>query len=496
MMKGAGMLLLDGDNLTLDALAKIALNDGDLDLTKSAWGRVRKGRDVVDAAMQGGKAFYGINTGVGSQKDRRLQVEEIEAFNAAVIVSESTNLPGPSFEEEVVRAALVVLLNNAATGRLGIRPELVNHMLGFFRTGQMPEIRRNISVGGSDLGPLAQLARAFLELPQDHQGVGSFRLAAKEAVSLINNNSFAIAHGAIVLNQAAHLLRAHDLATAVSLEAHRGNLSYLRPEMAVCCSNEHQEHSFEAIRGALAGSQLWAPENWRELHDPLSFRFAMRVHGAVNMAHDAARRAFQGDLNCVCDNPVVSFELGEIVTGLNMDSTPLTCTMDMLRQSLAMAASTSFERATRVQNPALSGLPAAFADPERAESGVQNMVIPHLTAARMAELRSLSAPVLLECPYAIVDGVIDVSGMAPLSVQRTEEVLEIGWLIVASEIVIALWAIKLRGLPRESLGAGVRNVYDQVGPLLPMGREGQYIFDFCPVLDVVKTLVTDIGDPC
>ena len=266
-----------------------------------------------------------------------------------------------------------------------------------------------------------------------------------------------------------------------SLEAHRGNLSFLRPEMVACYRNQHQKKSLEAIQAALSGSSLWKPENWRQLHDPLSLRFATRVNGAARMARRSAVQAFEDDLNCVCDNPVVSLELGEVVTGINMDSTPLTCVMDMLRQALAMAVSTSFERTMKVQNPAFSDLPAAFADPARAESGFQNIILPHLSAARMAELRTLSAPVLLECPYGIVDEIIDVSGLAPLSVLRTEEVLELGWQIVASEILVALWAVKLRGLAREGLGTGVRTAYDQVGPPSAdgAGREGHFRFSSC-----------------
>ena len=495
-MKDAETTLLDGESLTIDTLVALVRGKCPVDLSEQAWNWVGESRAIVEAMMQSGKPLYGINTGVGSQKDRRLHDDEVEAFNRAVIISEQTGFPGPAFDEAVVRAALLVLLNNAATGRLGIRPVLIRHLLEFFQTGQMPEIRRNISTGSSDLGPLAQLSGAVLNLPPDPDDSMPFTLSAKEAVSLVNNNSFAIAHGAIVLNKVKHLLRALDLATAVSLEAHRGNLSYLRPEMAACYRNQHQKQSLETIRAALSGSALWKPENWRQLHDPLSFRFAMRVNGAVRMAHDSAVQAFEDDLNCVCDNPVVSLELGEVVTGINMDSTPLTCAMDMLRQALAMAVSVSFERTMKVQNPAFSGLPAAFADPARAESGFQNIILPHLTAARLAELHTLSAPVLLECSYGIVDGAIDVSGMAPLSVQRTEEVLDLGWQILANEILIAIWAIKIRDLPREGLGAEVRNAYDQVGPLLPLGREGQEVFDFCPVIDVVKALVTNIGDPC
>ena len=76
--------------------------------------------------MASGATIYGTNTGIGSQKDvgsRRSAM--LAEFSNRMIVSEATDFPGPPASDPAVRACLVVLINNVASGRTGVRPELV-----------------------------------------------------------------------------------------------------------------------------------------------------------------------------------------------------------------------------------------------------------------------------------------------------------------------------------------------------------------------------------
>jgi histidine ammonia-lyase len=301
----------DGETLTLYRLVELGGGGFQWDLTPTAWDRVREGRRIVEDAVVDGADYYGVNTGVGSQKDFGVSAADFAHFNDHVIVGEATNMPGPAFDPKVVRAALAVLINNVATGRLGVRAELVERLLRLSRCAQMPEVRKNTSSGMADLTPLAQLALPLVGRSLD----GSpplierpYDLAAKEAVSLINCNAFSIAHGAFVLEEARRLIATFDLATAPTFEALRANLSYYRPESLAGYRNPHQITSCQRIAGALEGSSPWAPSEWRFLQDPLSFRFAMRVNGSAEASLEAAQRAYFDDLNCVCDNPLVSLD--------------------------------------------------------------------------------------------------------------------------------------------------------------------------------------------
>lgn len=482
----------DGETLELSRLAALSRGGLRWDLSSTAWARVREGRRIVEDAIADGAEYYGVNTGVGSQKAFGVAQTDFAQFNDHVIVAEATNMPGPAFDSKIVRGALAVLINNAATGRLGLRPELVERLLRLSHCERMPEVRMNASSGMSDLGPLAQLALPLVGRSLDGSAPlieGPYSLAGKEAVSLINCNAFSIAHGALVLEEAGRLIATLDLAAATSFDAFRANLSYYRPECLAGYRNPHQIASCQRIAEALAGSSLWPASEWRLLQDPLSFRFAMRVNGAAGAALANAQRVYFDDLNCVCDNPVVSLEERAVITGINMDSTPLTAATDMLRQTLAMAAAVSTERSLKCQNPQFSGLPTGLARPGHAEGGIQNLIVSYISVTRQAELRGLAAPVLLDCAHSLADGIEDVSGLAPLSVERTERVIGLCWQVVASEIIVAVWAIALRGTPPEHLGSGTRAVYEAIRPMLPIGTEGREVFNLVPIIARVSSLL-------
>lgn len=152
-----------------------------------------------------------------------------------------------------------------------------------------------------------------------------------------------------------------------------------------------------------------------------------------------------------------------------------------------MAASLSTERALKQQHPAFSGLPVGLAGSNAPEGGLQTLIVNYISVSRMAELRGLAAPVLLDCAHQLADGIEDVSGLGPLSVRRTEQVVELCWQIIAAEMATAVWAMDLRQLPPKSLGKGTRRVFEAIGPLLQVGQEGKNIFEFTPIVKLVRS---------
>jgi hypothetical protein len=73
----------------------------------------------------------------------------------------------------------------------------------------------------------------------------------------------------------------------------------------------------------------------------------------------------------------------------------------------------------------------------------------------------------------------------PHSVTETEQLIEAAWVVQALELTVACWALKRRGLTAEALGAGLRDVYAEIEPRLPIGREGGEVFDLRPIVDLV-----------
>jgi len=481
--------IISGSDLSIERISALAKGPVSLTLPRESWERINAGRAIVDRALRFGSPIYGATTGIGSQKDVAVTPDRLADFGDRMIISEATDFPGDLFPESVVRAALLVLVNNVARGRTGVRPILAERLLELAKCSRMPAVRRDTSLGVADLTPLSQLCLALLGRSLDGSGsplVCSLKLAPKESVSLIDNNSFALGHGALVLMEAQRLLCAFDLAAAAALEGLRGGMTPHTASAAGDRPGAGHMHSRQNLRRALESSALHLPDTARFLQDPLSFRSITQIHGAAHEAWQWAKQQFEAEINSSVDNPLVDLQTGELITSSSMISLLPVLSLDCLRQALAKVAIESTERAIKLQSPPFSGLPVGLSQDDAPDGGVLSINLNYIGAARMGTLLSAAAPVLLHYVGHTADGVEDVSTLTPLSVSQTESLVGRAWEIVALEMAIAVWAIARRKLAAGELGVGVRKVYETILPLLPIGEEGTRVFDISRIVSVVK----------
>src|ERR1700682_2629642 len=121
--------VFDGGALSIDRIAELSRRPVHADLSPECWQRVAQGRAVVDRALAPSRPIYGATTGIGSQKDVSVGTAELAQFSDRMIVSEATNFPGAAFDQRVVRAALIVLINNMSRGRSGMTRPLATALL-------------------------------------------------------------------------------------------------------------------------------------------------------------------------------------------------------------------------------------------------------------------------------------------------------------------------------------------------------------------------------
>ncbi|HEY4971248.1 MAG TPA: aromatic amino acid lyase [Steroidobacteraceae bacterium] len=487
----------DGTGLSIEKIAQLSQRAGPIELSPQAWERIAASRAIVERELASGAAIYGTNTGIGSQKDVSVGDQLLAGFSNRMIISEATDFPGPPAADPVVRACLVVLINTIAGGRTGVRPELVRRLLQLYGAERMPTVRDDTSFGTADLTPLSQLSLAVLGLSMDERApiLGTrFDLAPKESVSLIDNNSFALGAGALVLVEIARLLGAFDLAAATALEGFRGGLR-AHAECAAGRSARGLDRSRQNLLGALAGSRLHQPDQARFLQDPLSFRSITQIHGAAYEAWEWAKSQFEGEINASVDNPLVDLASAELVTSSSMVSLLPTLAMDALRQALAKVAIQSMERALKLQSPPFSGLPVGLAQEGAPDGGVLSLNLNYIGSARMGSLMAAAAPVLLHYIGHTADGVEDVASLLPLSVSQTRTVVDRAWEAVALEMTIAVWAIARRSIALTELGVGTRQVYQSLLPMLHIGEEGKRIFNMRQIVAAVRDLAAALPSP-
>jgi histidine ammonia-lyase len=481
--------VFNGKQLSIARIRELSACSGLVDLAPEAWERVAASRAIVERHMAAGATIYGTNTGIGSQKDVGVASADLAAFSNRMIVSEATDYPGPPISDPAVRAALVVLINMVADGRTGMRPALVQRLLQLYAAPRMPTVRADTAFGTADLTPLSQLSLALLGISLDDRAPvlpTPFDLAPKESVSLIDNNSFALGDGALVLAEAARLLLAFDLAAASALEGFRGGLRAQAEQAAGGYRGEGQARSRRNLIQLLKGSALHNPNQARFLQDPLSFRSITQIHGAAYEVWEWTKTQFELEINSSADNPLVDLESGELFTSSSMVSLLPALAMDSLRQALAKVSVQSMERALKLQSPPFTGLPVGLAAEDAADGGILSLNLNYIGSARMGSLLAVAAPVILHYVGHTADGVEDVTSLLPLSVTQTKTVIDRAWEAAALEMAIAVWAMARRRLVPADLGVGPRRVYELLLPLLHIGEEGARIFNMRNIVAAVR----------
>lgn len=474
---------INGYSLSVAEVVAVA-HGAVLVVADDAWERVALGRAVVDSVVASHTPTYGINTGVGSQKDFCLSEGEIVQFNKKLLTAHATSIPGPVLDRRTVRAAMCVQANLFATGACGVRPDLLRLLLSRLNGDVIPHVDAAGSVGASDLVPLAQMALALMQ-PADGEEA-AFAPAAKEALSLMNSNAISLARGALALDDARRLMTAFDLSAAAALEGLRANLDAISPPVTRVHEVQGRARSALRIRGLLTDSHLWRPGQARFMQDPLSFRSVSQVNSAAETTLSDLWRTWETELNTVTDNPMIDLETRRPISHGNMDSSVLTLSLDSLRLALAKVADLSGERLHKQHWPAFSGLPVGLAEEGGATGGVQFLNLGHIAASLIASMKIWSTPILGHSIGQLADGVEDTAGLALHAVWDTANLLDAGWKVATLEAMVACWAIKRRGLERCGLGVGVRPLVDAITPMLPIGREGVERFDIAPLIDIMR----------
>ena len=444
-------VLLDGETLTLADVLAVARRGERVALAPASIPRMLATRRLVDATVRDGVAAYGVTTGVGVRKRVRVATDEMDAYNRRLL-RDHRMAAGPDAPREVVRAAMLRLANGFAKGTSGVRTELLARVVDALNAGEMPRVRMLGSAGQSDLGPLADLAYGIC---------GDMPLAAKEGISLINNNSFGTGLAALALADAVRLLEACSVAAALDWEAFAANTSPLHPAVAVARPYPGIVRRSALMRELLAGSYLWEAGAARNLQDPLTFRNAAGILGAVDDGLAFACSQLAIELNAAHENPLVVVADELVISVPNYEALPLAAALDFARIALVPAISSAQERSVKLLQSPLTGLGTGLQEAEAESNECALSELAWASQAMMVEARSLAHPVSTETASTMLaEGIEDRITMAPLAARRLSEEVAVAEELLALGLVVAAQAVDVRGC--EPLGAGTAIAHRQV----------------------------------
>jgi histidine ammonia-lyase len=470
------VVLLTGNDLTIEDVAKVAYQDMPVQVTPMARERVERSRQVVDRLASSPAPMYGLTTGLGALKEKRIGTEELRQFQRNILMSHAVGVR-PEHSSPVVRAIMLARLNGMARGGAGVQPKVFELLVNMLNRGVHPIIPSRGSIGMSDLSPLAHMALPLIgkgeveyrgrRLPSkvafQLAGLETVTLEAKDGLALCSANSASIGHGALVLRDAMEVLVCADIAAALSLVAFQGNTSLLDERIQAVRPHTGQLISAERMRALLAGSALLCGTcQPRSIQDPLSFRCVTQVHGACLDALAFVRTMVEIELNSTGDNPVVLPEHEMIVSNGNFHPAGLAMGFDTLGLILGQLTSLSTSRTIKLMDPELSGLPPQLTPRPGINCGF-GVVQKPLTALN-AENRFWASPASLDF-IPVANSVEDHATNATMTVNKANVMLENVRYVLAIELMSAAQAIDLR--ENAPLGPVGRATYEAVRNVVP-----------------------------
>jgi histidine ammonia-lyase len=437
------VVVLTGQSLTLDEVVRVARGRERVEIHADSTTKMLAARAVVEHHLQAGTPVYGMTTGVAARKRNPVLPEAQEEHNRLLIEALLVG-QGPDVSEEIVRATILRLVNGFTKGSSGVRPVLAERLVDALNDEALPRLALYGSVGMGDIVPMAELGHALL---------GDLTLAAKEAVSLVDNDAFATAIAALAIHDYGRLLDAFDAAGALDLEAFAANLSILHAAVGRERPYPGLQTTIARLRDLLEGSSLWSDDAARNLQDPLSFRCLPQVHAAAREALGYAESQLAIELNASQENPLLVRDENLIFSVGNFDPLVLACALDFLRIALAPVITSGCERLIKLMQARFSGL----VDGLSRSSETPETTFPHLpyvAAALTGEARLLAQPVSYELPSTtIAEGIEDRMTFAPLAARRLAEMVALGERVVALELIVGARAVEVRAPERLGTGA-------------------------------------------
>ena len=428
---------------------------------------MRASRAVVEGIVADGRTAYGVTTGFGDLADVRIEPEQTAELQRNLVRSHAAGVGDP-LPAEVVRAMLLLRANALAVGLSGVRPEVVQLLVGMLNATVHPLVPSRGSVGASgDLAPLAHLALVLIgegEAWVDDAGPGPggealeragltpLTLEAKEGLALLNGTQLMGALAALALDDARRLATSADVIGAMSLEAMLGTASAFDEALIAARPHPGQVAVAAHLRALLADSEIGASHaaSAHRLQDAYSLRCMPQVHGAVRDALDQLERVLAVEMNAATDNPLI-FPSGEVISGGNFHGEPLALAIDYAKMAVAELASISERRSARLVDAHLSGLPAFLTDAPGLRSGL--MIAQYTAAALVNELQTLAHPSSVDTIPTSANQEDHVS-MGATSALHLREVVDRAEAVLAIEALCAAQGLDFRAPMRPGAGVG------------------------------------------
>ncbi|MCP4264382.1 MAG: aromatic amino acid lyase, partial [Candidatus Brocadiaceae bacterium] len=286
---------INGEVLTLSQLDHVVRGKAKIALGKDVKKKVTSARRIIKKAIADKKGIYGVTTGFGALSGTFISKDKRKQLQRNIVLSHSAGV-GEKFDEEIVRAIMLLRINDLAKGNSGVSFDTLKTLTEMLNNGVHPVIPEKGSVGASgDLAPLAHLALVLIgegkalfkdkllvgKKAMKNAGIELRELEAGEGLSLVNGTQVMTGIGALVLNDSINLLKASDIAAGMSLEVLLGSNIELDDRIHSVRPHKGQLISADNLRRITKDSDIISShKDCSRVQDAYSIRCCPQVHGA------------------------------------------------------------------------------------------------------------------------------------------------------------------------------------------------------------------------
>jgi histidine ammonia-lyase len=461
-------VVLDGRTLTPADVAAVARRGAAVELDSEARQRNAAAAAALAGLLRRGEPVYGVTTGVGGLRSREVPPADRPGQQLRLLRSHACGA-GPLLAPELVRAAMVVRVNQLGAGGAGVSDELLDALVAALNAGFVPAARELGSLGTGDLTVLAEIALALvgegrawrIDAGDDSlvpaagaladAGLTPPALGPRDGIAFMSSSAAAIGHAALVAADAERLLAASLRVAALSFIAAGADPVVLDERVQAARPHAGQVEAAARLRELVAAEPAAIRDPGAPIHDPYPFRALAQVEGTALDALSALEGVLAVELNAAPENALVDPPAPAALPSANFHAGALALALDGFRAALAQARSLGAARVSALLDRGLMGLPAALSADPGPSSGA--MILEYTAHAAAADVRVRATPVSAQTT-TVGGGVESHASFAPLAARMASEALESAEVTAATELVLAVRALRMRGLEPSGEQAG------------------------------------------
>jgi len=445
--------------LTVEDVVSVARSERRIALPKSPAyrRRIRQGAEFLREALAEGRCVYGVNTGYGDNCTTSIPSALVARLPDNLIRYHGVGTGDP-LDAFATRAVLVCRLNSLSLGFSGVRPELLDLLVGMLNRDVLPRIPEEGSVGASgDLTPLSYVAATMTGKRRachggrmmtsaaalKKAGLKPLALAPKEGLALMNGTAVMTGLACLAYDRAAYLSKVATRVTALVSYALDGNPGHFDRTLFSVKPHRGQQRVAAWLRSDLGARR---PTEAARLQDRYSVRCAPHVIGVLEDALTWVRRDLENEINSANDNPLIDPRTKRIMHGGHFYGGHVGFAMDALKLAVASVADLLDRQLALLVDARYShGLPANLAAGSGGDAALRHgfKALQISCSAWTAEALKLTMPATAfsrstECHNQ------DKVSMGTIAARDCLRVLELGEQVLAALLLAGAQGVALR----------------------------------------------------